>query len=208
MNPKPFEGSPTNSTLLPSLFFTTLFALCFLFGCEQRQTEDALESLTDSQRRALNPMTNTPFMVEGINSPTFSTASEATLRDDTPIIGVVIDGQARAYPLIRLSAMVDHVVNDQVTTEDGKVSPFTVTYCDMTDCVRVFSASDESKDEPMNVSTLGMLDGGLALRWNGVDFKQMDKVPMLQDVPFHRTTWGQWKAEHPESLVYKGRGPR
>ncbi len=141
-------------------------------------------------------------MVEGNNSPVFVTAEKANLPDSTPIIAVVVEGQAKAYPLSRLTAIVDHVVNDQVTAEDGKTNPFTVTYCDKTDCVRVFSASDDSMTQPMNVSTIGLLDGGLALRWNGVDFKQMDKISGFGRYPLSADHLGTMEDRTPPSRSF------
>ncbi len=177
-----------------------------MVGCEQKPTtEQILEGMSAENRRAMETMVNTPFIVEGVSNPEFVTAEQCGLQDPARVIGVVINGQARAYPLVRLSAMVDHVVNDNIIDEEGKNFPFTITYCDMTDCVRVLQSEYDTTANSLEISTLGLLDKGLALKWKDKDFKQMADVDGLKDVPYVRTTWGEWKAEHPESLVYKGR---
>jgi Protein of unknown function (DUF3179) len=183
-----------------------LSASWIFIGCEkQPSTDEILEGMSAENRRAMDVMVNTPFIVEGVSNPEFLSAEECGLQDPARIIGVVINGSARAYPLIRLSAMVDHVVNDNVVDSEGKNLPFTVTYCDMSDCIRVLQSSSDTTANSLEVATLGLLDKGLALKWKGKDFKQMDEVDGLKDVPYERTTWGEWKSKHPDSLVYKGR---
>lgn len=184
----------------------TLTASLIIVGCDKRPTtEDILSGMSEENRRAMDVMVNTPFIVEGVSNPEFISAEECGLQDPAKIIGVVINGQARAYPLIRLSAMVDHVVNDNVVDADGNNLPFTVTYCDMTDCVRVVQSSSKTTANSLEIGTLGLIDKGLALKWKNKDFKQMEQVEGLKDVPYTRTTWGEWKAEYPDSVVYKGR---
>ena len=177
-----------------------------LAGCEQSVSKDEmLEGMSQESRNAMNSMVNTPFIVEGVASPEFISAAEAKLRDSDRVVGIVINGQARAYPLARLSAMSDHVVNDHVTDSEGKSLPFTVTYCDMTDCARVLEPTSETAQDSLGIRTLGLLDKGLALQWKGKDFKQLEAVDGLQDVPYQRKTWAEWKAEFPDTIVYKGR---
>ncbi len=190
----------------PAFLLVCAALITFLAGCEQSiLKDDMLEGMSQESRRAMNSMVNTPFIVEGVTSPEFVSAVEAKLRDADRVVGIVINGQPRAYPLARLSAMSDHVVNDHVSTSEGKSLPFTVTYGDMTDCVRVLEPSSETTQESLGIRTLGLLDEGLALQWQGKDFKQLEAVDGLQDVPYQRKTWAEWKAEFPDTIVYKGR---
>lgn len=173
-------------------------------GCERKQTvEEMLESMSVSDRRALETMTNTPFIAPGVESPQFVSAADCGLQDSTNVVGVLINGEARAYPLVRLSSMMDHVINDNAPA-DGKNHAFSIIYCDMSDCVRVLASTTESNDDSLKIGVLGLLDKEQVLQWNGKDFKATAEVDGLKDLPCQRTTWGEWKAEHPDSLVYKG----
>src|SRR5262249_40673622 len=72
------------------------------------------------------------FNAPGIDRPPIVAAGDAGLNDNEEVIGVDVRGKARAY---RLSALLDrqhHVVNDLI---DGV--PVTVTYCDLSNCLRV-----------------------------------------------------------------------
>lgn len=175
-------------------------------GCKKTKTkQEMLSGMSEQDRRALESMTNTPFLVDAANTPEFISASESRLNDNQEVIGVIVDGEARAYPLSRLSAMVDHVVNDSHVDETGQTVEFSVTYCDMTDCIRVLELAPDATEATLDIGTLGLLDGGLALRWNDKQFKQMDKVEGLKDMPFQRKNWAEWKSEYPETIVYVGR---
>ena len=206
---KSFSGVVFACRTLPqSTAFLTAFAsfAILLSGCERSISKDEmLEGMSQESRNAMNSMANTPFIVEGVATPEFVSAGEAHLRDAERIIGIVLNGQPRAYPLTRLSAMIDHVVNDHSINSDGKKLLFSVTYCDMTDCVRVLEPTAETTEESLGIRTLGILDSGLALQWKGKDFTQLDAVEGLRDVPYQRKSWGEWKAEFPDTMVYKGR---
>lgn len=53
--------------------------------------------------------------IAAIRQPQFVSASEADITDDSWVLGVVIDGQARAYSLTLLNS--HEVVNDQIGDE-------------------------------------------------------------------------------------------
>ena len=55
--------------------------------------------------------------------------------DDTLVIGIESGGRSRAYMLSAFTRPDEHVCNDLI---DGV--PVTVTYCDLDDCVRLFTA--------------------------------------------------------------------
>ena len=50
--------------------------------------------------------------IAAINDPRYVSAEEARIEDDSFVLGVVIDGQARAYSLNLLNA--HEVVNDEI----------------------------------------------------------------------------------------------
>jgi hypothetical protein len=98
--------------------------------------------------------------------------------------------------------MACHVVNDCI---DGV--PVTVTYCDRTDCARVFTGEG---NEALDVWTAGYMDG-LMLRYNGRFFLQNTGRPVAADgpapevlpsLPHTRSTWKQWHSAHPDTDIY------
>jgi hypothetical protein len=187
-----------------------LLTITTQFSCQQRPSkEDMLAGMGDEDLRALQSMNSTPLYVDGISTPSIKQSSEVRLSDDTKIIGVSHQGKHRAYPVSLLSGMMDHVVNDMVHSQDGNgVCPVTVTYCSMTDCVRVVTGDLHEGASHLDLGTLGLLDGGLALRWKGRQFKQNDQIEGLTDIPFELTTWEEWKSKHPETEVFAGRSKK
>jgi len=198
------SGSKLRSGLLLVCFglaFVTLFG-----GCRKPKPtlDEILASLPPERRRELDPMVSTPMLSDGVDFPKMVTPDEIELREKQEVLGVVVAGQARAYPLFSMRGMSDHVINDHVIDETGKRKPFTVTYCDLTECTRVFEAEDGRDDASLRVGIMGLKDGGLALMWKKNGFKQTDELEGLRDYPYERTIWSEWKSAHPDTLVYAG----
>src|SRR5437879_4188705 len=95
-------------------------------------------SLSMSQNRfVIGDAPSEPFFkVEfaGLIRPPTSGVEGSGMRDDDQIIGVEVGGRARAYRLDALRSRTRHVVNDLL----GGV-PVSVSYCDITDCVRAYT---------------------------------------------------------------------
>lgn len=141
----------------------------------------------------------------GVNRPLAlpAHAAAALLRDDAPVLGVVAGGRARAYTIEAMNSVARHVVND---TLDGV--PVTVTYCDRTGCARAYAGG--AGGDPLGVGVLGF-DRGLILSAGGRSFRQDTGEPVGGGDPFpypshpvERTTWGAWRAAHPDTDVYVG----
>jgi hypothetical protein len=175
-------------------------------GCRKPKPtfEELVANLPPEKRRELDPMVSTPMLSDGIDFPKMVTPDEVELREKQEVLGVVVAGQARAYPLFSMRGTRDHVVNDHVIDESGRRKPFTVTYCDLTECTRVFEAEDDRDDASLRVGIMGLRDGGLALTWKQKGYKQTEDLEGLRDYPHERTTWADWKAAHPDTLVYAG----
>jgi hypothetical protein len=81
-------------------------------------------------------------------------------------------------------------------------TPFSIAYCDLKSHVRVLSRAG---DTPIPLRVGGMdVDNQMVLLLDGQRYDQGSPEIPLQDVPFEKTTWGKWKARHPETLVYGG----
>ncbi len=201
----PLTLSSLTKRSIRTLMVVVAVGLLPLTGCRQERTkEEMLEGMSPEMQRLLKPMQSTPLMVEGIDAPQLLAADAVDLDAEHEVIGVTVGGQPRAYLLSGLLGMMEHVVNDHIIDDEGEPQAYTVTYCDLTDCVRVLESVEDSSRESLGVGTLGMLDGGLALRWQDQQFKQADEVVGLQDVPYERTTWGEWKQQYPETQLYVG----
>ncbi len=150
------------------------------------------------------------YAVKPVIRPPVVRGIESELAPETPVIGVEIDGKARAY---RVEAMADrhhHVVNDLV----GNV-PITVAYCDLTDCVQVYV--DPSASAPLDVSLAGLLAGAMVIQVEGALYdhqtgRAVDPAKGPATIRFERlapirTTWREWLAQHPETDVYVGDRP-
>jgi Protein of unknown function (DUF3179) len=92
-------------------------------------------------------------------------ASDAGLRPDEPVLGVVVDGRARAYRLGAMESRSGHLINDVV----GDV-PVSVAYCDLTRCARAYTGPPGSG--PLHLGVAGLLDGEMVLRADGIAYFQ------------------------------------
>ena len=120
-----------------------------------------------------------------------------TVGDEETVLGIEVDGKYRAYLASGMSeATSRHIVHDQLA---GK--PITMTFCDRNRCSRAFVRK--------NVKPDNFMMGG----WSGEEMwllinnrrylHSSEKVPM-EEYPIEVTTWGKWKAAHPDTDIYLG----
>ncbi len=150
-------------------------------------------------------MPATPMVMRGLRTPATQSAAAAKLADEAKVIGVVVNGKARAYSVKAMSTMLTHVVNDLIGD-----APVTVTYCDQTDCVRAFTS--EKVGTPLELHLGGFRDE--LLLYDGKTFyRQEDGQAINMDsnahipypsLPVERMTWGEWKKAHPDTDVFVG----
>jgi hypothetical protein len=128
------------------------------------------------------------------------------LDDKAPIIGVSVDGEHRAYALKSLMQPDTHVVNDFVGSK-----PVTVTFCDVDDCVQVFTAPNQSQPLEIKVGGSNRLRPTKMLLKIGSNYFWQDTLKPLGDDPpifpfatidYVRTTWGKWREAHPNSDLF------
>lgn len=165
----------------------------------ERQEEEALQrALQAGEHHApLKMLMDTA----GINDPTFIEAEQSKEAEQAEVIGVVLSGQAFAFPLTSLSGPEQHVVN--FATREGAIS---VSYCDLSGCVRVFH---QASDTAIALGVGGLdIHEEMVLQLDGVRYSQNSPDIPLSDYPFTQTTWGDWIHRHPDSLMYLKPRPR
>lgn len=143
----------------------------------------------------------------GLRQPAVQSGDDVALSDNAEVIGVVVSGKARAYAIYAFGlSPAKHVVNDLIGEE-----PVSITYCDRTNCARVFTSA--AKGVPLNLDVAGFTADGMALLLDGVEYDQTtgknltapDGAPLpYRACPFERTTWGSWRRAHPDSEVFAG----
>ena len=182
-----------------------LLAILFQFGCSEKATkEEMLKGMPADTRRALESMNSTPMVASGVNRPLMLPADSVALLDSDKVIGIVVEGLPRAYPLKRMSSLLEHVVNDHVVDKNGKSKAFTVTYCNVTECIRVLHSISDGAVASLGIGTLGLVEGQLALFRGAQTFKQDESIAGLLDMEYEVTSWSGWKRRFPETLVYVG----
>ena len=136
-------------------------------------------------------------------------AEEATyVRDDGLVLGVFIDGEARAYPHAILNWHENHI--DQIGEAE-----YNMTYCPLTGSGIVIPA-DQGGEAPMYMYVSGrlfndnltMFERGPSQQdatfWNQVLLKGIagPRAGEKLDIwPVTETTWARWKEMHPGTLV-------
>jgi len=149
----------------------------------------------------------------GIRQPATHPAAAASLADEDEIIGVVVDGRARAYALSAFTAIPtlgdpsQHVVNDLLAGV-----PVTVAYCDRLNCAQVYTDARARTPLPVGVGGYTKRDGRDSMLLSiGTSHYRQDTGEALEadappfpyaPLPYQRTTWKQWRTEHPDTDVY------
>jgi hypothetical protein len=147
----------------------------------------------------------------GLTTPPAIHADASGLDPKEEVVGVVVGGKARAYRLEALRDRDRHVVNDVV----GGI-PVSVVFCDITNCVRVYT--DPNATEPLKVESAGLFDGEMVVKVGENLYMHSTGRPVTAEarpapnsppIPYEttapeRVTWGEWRKRHPESDVFVG----
>jgi len=139
--------------------------------------------------------------IPSIDDPRFWSSQEADrhFNDDDRVVGVYINGEARAYPQ---RILVWHeIVNDTV---GGK--PISVTFCPLTGTALGFLRGDSELGVSGRLvnSNLIMYDRATDTEWPqilGAGIKGPHAGKGLQETRVVWTTWQRWKQRHPDTRV-------
>lgn len=154
------------------------------------------------------PPNGIPAIVEPAFAPDWSGvavpagAEFQSLPDRAPVIGVDRLGQARAYPLLLLGQ--HEVVNDQLG------GPLLVTFCPV--CGSGVVAKREVTGLPTTFGVSGYLyrqnlvlfdyrTGSLWSQLLALAIRGPRTGDTLEQLPSTLTTWGEWRADHPNTVV-------
>ena len=143
--------------------------------------------------------------IRSIDEPTFLSAdeAEAQMASGELVLGLELDGEARAYPINILSR--HEIVNDVVAGV-----PVAITYCPLCFTGIVYDRRVDGRVLEFGVSgklimnDLVMYDRQTDSLWQqilGEGIKGRFKGVKLTPIAATHTTWAQWRTIHPETLV-------
>ena len=142
--------------------------------------------------------------IPALSSPEMLAADEADyLRDTDQVLGISINGEARAYPT---RILVWHeIANDTIGGQ-----PVAVTFCPLCGTGVVFSRKLDGRVLEFGVS--GLLYNSDMLLYDRETESLFSQIPgkaisgtfkgkSLDKIPVHHTQWRAWRKEHPDSKV-------
>ena len=142
--------------------------------------------------------------IPSIDNPVFANVDNSQFMSNSDtVIGLEIDGEAKAYPLFIL--VWHEIVNDEI----GGV-PVSVTYCPLCYTNQVFERIIDGNTVEFGTSgklynsNLLMYDRFTESYWSqalGMAVTGELTGYKLDLVPFDVITWGDWKTLHPDTLV-------
>ncbi len=143
--------------------------------------------------------------IPSIDNPDFASVSEIDfIPDDRMVIGIKIDGVARAYP----HQILDwhEIVNDQIGDHS-----FTITFCPLTGTGMCWNRKIE--DEVTEFGVSGLLFRNNLIMYDRKTFSAYSQMQLrgvngkmietnIETYPVIETTWKTWKEMYPESNVH------
>lgn len=184
-----------------------------LLGVAACSSCDFGKSANSSSSRAGQPQSEKLVDVQGVSDPVTCSADHVNLDGEAVVLGVVVDGKARAYlqealeiprgtvitPGVdndNMKLLARHVVNDRLNGV-----PISVTYCDDTACRRVFISRDQAS---LALRVAGARGDHMLLRHAGVTFQQDAADIPLKEHPFEKALWREWRMRYPDTDIYLG----
>jgi hypothetical protein len=139
--------------------------------------------------------------------PPISTVAEAKAEPQDLVIGVELNGRARAYRLAAFDDPSGHVVNDLI----GDV-PVSVAYSTLNQCVRVYTGPKNSG--LLDAEVPGLLNQRMVIKLGGTLYFHRSGMPVEPagnppPIPYTLinptvTTWKEWTRRHPDTDIFVG----
>ncbi len=145
-------------------------------------------------------------MIPALTRPKMLAADDADyLNDSESVIGIEINGDARAYPLrvMRWHEIVNDIVGERFVS---------ITYCPLCGTGMAFDSNINGRMGRFGVSGL-LHNNGLLMYNRGADVPSLWQQAQgkavagpltgtqLEFLPVTHTSWGEWKARHPQTTV-------
>ena len=124
----------------------------------------------------------------------FATVQESNLDDQDEVITLNVGEQHYAFPKRWMNGMSEHVVSEIYDN-----LPVAVTYCNESECVRVFQG--QVGEEKLDIMQAGLAAGHMAILVDGQFFLQEAEDIPYSEYPFELMLWAEWKIDHPDGLV-------
>lgn len=144
--------------------------------------------------------------IPALDDPPHVAADEARLSEKERVFGLVLSGEARAYPLRYLSW--HELANDVLGGE-----PLVLSYCTLCGSGIAYAATTPNGSR-MTFGTSGLLyrsnklmvDRSTLTLWSNLTGEpvvgRLARSPItLEMLPMALTTWGSWKRDHPHTTV-------
>lgn len=181
---------------MPRRFALAALTLLMLASAASAQA-DAPEFNPERLSPPFEPIVNAPFI----------TAARVTnqIAADELVIGVEAGGQARAYPLNVLTGPTREVINDSLGG-----APIAAVWCPLCYNGAVYSRRVRGRTLTFGVAgllwnqSLVMYDAETGSYWSPFAGRAMRGAlegAELEALPSELTTWGAWRAAHPETTV-------
>ncbi len=141
--------------------------------------------------------------IPSIDKPAFNKADNTTITDDSRILGVYINGVAKAYPI---NIMNYHEIVNDIFGEDAVV----ITYCPLCGSGVAYQGNVAGKDRTFGVSGLLynsdvlLYDRESESLWSQMMSEAVTgqlKGEKLTIIPTSNTTWREWKSRFPDSQI-------
>jgi hypothetical protein len=144
--------------------------------------------------------------IPSIDNPEFELANAVWIYDEHLVIGVEFNGVSKAYPLLVITR--HEIVND--TFAD---IPVTVAYCPLCNSATAFITPEVDGEilefgvsGRLYKSDLVMYDRTTLSMWSQIENRVIigplaENSPSLKRIPIDITTWEDWVAVHPDTLV-------
>jgi hypothetical protein len=142
----------------------------------------------------------------GVRPTVYRSPSECTVLHEEEVIGVVVNGQPRAYLVQATRPLQQCVVNDVVAGQ-----PISVVHAADSGVIRVLTpkgrlnrGKNAETAEPVDLNIVGSIEWQLFLSAGGQEFfYDAENIPLV-DYPFALCSWRVWRRAYPNTDLYTG----